>query len=101
MAKIILSKDIMDALERITQTYTKYLLSGKPICESMVINRTIYIGTDTTRMMKKSFDELREGLENGSSPLLTYEDGKEIEAKNTLVETINIYGKPLNILLKE
>jgi hypothetical protein len=100
MAKIILSEDIVEALDRISSTYNKYLLSGKAICESMRINRVIYIGTDTTRMMQKNFEEFKKSLENGTNPLLTYEDGKATEAENALIDGINTFGKPLNILLK-
>ena len=92
---IFLPESIERSLERIEEVYKRDIKKRRSYYHSISKNGKKYTGTDTVRIQLEYFQEFRESLENGTSPLLICEEGKEDEAKIRLMYAVWEWYEPL------
>ena len=94
---IFLPESIKRILERIEEAYKRDIMRRRAYYSSISKNGKTYKGTDTVKFQLESFQEFKASLENGTSPLLTCEEGKEDEAKIRLMHAVYKWFEPLGM----
>ena len=97
MTMIFLPESIKRILERTEEAYKRDIMRHRAYYSSISRNGKTYKGTDTVRFQLKCFQEFKASLENGTSPLLTCQEGKEDEAKIRLMHAVYKWFEPLGM----
>lgn len=93
---IFIPESIRRILERIENAYQEDLAKGVAYCYAIDKKGQLYKGTDAVRIQLENFKEFKASLENGTSELLTCEQGKEDDAKIRLMYELGKFYEPLS-----
>ena len=94
---IFLPESIKRILKRTEEAYRRDIIRRMAYYSSISINGKTYKGTDTVIFQLECFQNFKASLENGTSPLLTCEEGKEDEAKIRLMYAVYKWFEPLGM----